>query len=61
MNKNVLLKFGEKLVEMFWQSCEAKTFVVYLLSKYSNTTDNDIDDMVVEMVRKKLLKDCPEK
>jgi hypothetical protein len=60
MNWNVLVKLGESLVEMFWKSCEVKKFVVYLLEKYSKSTDNDIDDMAVNLVRTKLLKNCPE-
>lgn len=60
MNFNILVKFGEMLVEMFWNSCEVKRFVVRLLEKYIVTTDNDIDDMVVDLVRTKLLKNCPE-
>ena len=60
MNWNVLVKFGESLVEMFWKSCEVKKFVVHLLEKYSKSTDNDIDDMAVNLVRTKLLKNCPE-
>jgi hypothetical protein len=60
MNWNVLVKFGEAFVEMFWKSCEVKRFVVHLLEKYSKSTDNDIDDMVVGLVRTKLLNNCPE-
>jgi hypothetical protein len=60
MNWNVLVKLGESLVEMFWQSCEVKRFVVHLLEKYSKSTDNDVDDMLVNLVRAKLLKNCPE-
>jgi hypothetical protein len=58
MNFNVLVKLGESLVAMFWQSCEVKRFVVHLLEKYAASTDNDIDNMVVEMVRTKLLTNC---
>lgn len=58
MKANVLAKVGEKLVEMFWQSCDVKRFVVHLLEKYSKSTDNDIDDTVVALVRTKLLKGC---
>lgn len=58
MNWNVLVKLGESLVEMFWKSCEVKRFVVHLLEKYSNSTDNDVDDMVVNLVKTKLLKNC---
>jgi hypothetical protein len=60
MNFNVLVKLGESLVGMFWESCEVKKFVVHLLEKYSKSTDNDVDDMVVNLVRTKLLKNCPE-
>jgi hypothetical protein len=60
MNFNVLVKLGESLVEMFWKSCEVKKFVIYLLEKYSKSTDNDIDDMAVNLVRTKLLTNCPE-
>ena len=59
MNFNVLVKLGESLVGMFWESCEVKRFVVHLLEKYSKSTDNDVDDMVVNLVRAKLLKNCP--
>jgi len=60
MNWNIPLKAAESLVEMFWKSCEVKRFVVHLLEKYANSTDNDIDNMVVGLVKGKLLKDCPE-
>jgi hypothetical protein len=60
MNWNFLVKLGESLVEMFWQSCEVKRFVVHLLEKYSKSTDNDVDDMLVNLVKAKLLKNCPE-
>lgn len=61
MNFNVLVKLGESLVGMFWQSCEVKRFVVHLLEKYAASTDNDIDNMAVSLVRTKLLVNCPEK
>ena len=60
MNWNVLVKLGESLVEMFWKSCEVKKFVIHLLEKYSKSTDNDIDDMAVNLIRTKLLANCPE-
>jgi hypothetical protein len=60
MNWNVLVKLGESLVEMFWKSCEVKRFVVHLLEKYAASTDNDVDNMLVNLVRAKLLKNCPE-
>ena len=60
MNWNVLVKLGESLVEMFWQSCEVKKFVIHLLEKYAKSTDYDIDDMAVNLIRTKLLNNCPE-
>jgi hypothetical protein len=60
MNWNILVKLGESLVEMFWQSCEVKKFVVHLLEKYASSTDNDVDNMLVNLVKAKLLKNCPE-
>lgn len=38
-------------------SREVKEFVIHLLDRYVKTTDNDIDDMVVVMVRKALLRE----
>jgi hypothetical protein len=61
MNWNVPLKVAEAVVEWFWQSCEVKGYVVHLLEKYAQSTDNDIDDTIVGIVRVALLKDCPEK
>jgi hypothetical protein len=58
MKFNLLVKLGESIVEMFWQSCEVKQFVVTLLEKYAKSTDNDVDNMVVELVRSKLLTNC---
>ena len=60
MNFNVLVKLGESLVEMFWKSCEVKRFVVHLLEKYAKSTDNDIDNVAVNLIRTKLLNNCPE-
>lgn len=59
MNWNVLVKLGESLVGMFWESCEVKNFVVHLLEKYAKSTDNDVDDHLVGLVRTALLKNCP--
>ena len=56
MNWNVLLSLAEKIVAWFWNSREVKEFVVKLLERYSGTTDNDIDDSIVEIVRNALLK-----
>ena len=39
-------------------NCHTKRLVCDLLDRYSKTTDNDIDDLVAETVRKALLKNC---
>lgn len=56
MKKNVFLDFVAKFIEHFWDSREVKELVVRLLEKYVHSTDNDIDDLVVNVVRSKLLK-----
>lgn len=58
MDWNLVRKGGEVVVGWFWQSCEVKKFVVHLLERYAKSTDNDIDNMVVELVRTKLLTNC---
>lgn len=52
----VFLGVAEKIVRHFMDSHEVKEFVVQLLERYAKSTDNDIDDMVVVMVRKALLR-----
>jgi hypothetical protein len=61
MNWNIPLKLAESVVEWFWRSCEVKGYVVHLLEKYAKSTDTDIDDAIVGIVRVALLKNCPEK
>ena len=58
MTKAVFLAVGQRLVDAFWQSCEVKNFVVHLLEKYAKSTDNDVDDVVVQLVKSKLLVNC---
>jgi hypothetical protein len=55
MKLNILLVFAEKVLDYFWKSREVKEFVVHLLEKYAKSTDNEIDDMAVNLIRKKLL------
>jgi hypothetical protein len=52
---NLILVAAEKVVDFFWQSREVKEFVVHLLERYAKSTDTDIDNMVVDLVRTKLL------
>lgn len=53
----VFLGVAEKIVQHFMNSREVKEFVVKLLERYAASTDNDIDNMIVEMVRKALLRE----
>lgn len=53
----VFLGVAEKIVEHFMNSREVKEFVVKLLERYSKSTDNDIDDMVVTLVKNALLRE----
>jgi len=53
----VFLGVAEKIVQHFMNSREVKEFVVQLLERYAKNTDNDIDDMIVSMVRKALLRE----
>jgi hypothetical protein len=52
----IFLGVAEKIVEHFMNSGEVKEFVVHLLERYAKSTDNDIDDMIVAMVRKALIR-----
>lgn len=52
---NLVLVAAEKVVDFFWKSRDVKEFVVHLLERYAKSTDTDIDNMVVDLVRTKLL------
>ncbi len=39
---------------MFWNSKEARALVVTLLRKYADSTDNKIDNILVEYVKAEL-------
>jgi hypothetical protein len=52
----IFLGVAEQIVQHFMNSREVKEFVVQLLERYAKNTDNDIDDMIVAMVRKALLR-----
>lgn len=57
MTKNLVLAAAEKVLLWFWNSKEVKNFVVVLLERYSKSTDNDVDDLVVKLVRDALIKE----
>ena len=52
---NLVLLAAEKIVDLFWNSREVKEFVVHLLEKYAKSTENEIDDKIVEIIKSKLL------
>lgn len=51
----VLLPIAEGILLKLINDRQVKEFVITLLEKYAKTTGNDIDDMVVALVRTKLL------
>jgi hypothetical protein len=53
----IFLGVAEKVVQHFMNSREVKEFVIKLLEGYVKNTDNDIDDVIVAMVRKALLRE----
>lgn len=52
----LLLPLAEKILMAFVQDKEVKRFVIELLAKYAATTGNDVDDLVVNLVRSKLIR-----
>jgi hypothetical protein len=50
----MLTKFAGVVVKWFWDSKEARTLVVALLARYAASTDNKIDNALVEFVRSEL-------
>jgi hypothetical protein len=50
----MLIKLAGKIVEWFWNSPEAKSLLVSLLTKHAASTDNKIDNLLVEFVRTEL-------
>lgn len=51
-----LVKLVQPVLFAAINSRQVKELVVHLLERYSKTTDNDIDDMIVKIVRDALLK-----
>jgi hypothetical protein len=50
----MLAKYASIVVTWFWNSKEARTLVVNLLRKYAESTDNSIDNILVEYVKAEL-------
>ena len=53
-----LVEIVKPLLLAAMNSCHTKRLVVELLERYAGTTDNDIDDLLVNAVRTALLRDC---
>lgn len=51
----VFLGVAQKIVLQFVNSREVKEFVVRLLEQYAKSTDNSLDNVAVDMVKKSLL------
>ena len=52
-----IVDFLKPLLFALLNSREMKEFVIELLERYSKQTDNDIDDVLVQLVKGKLLKE----
>jgi len=53
-----LVEIVKPLLIAAMNSCHTKRLVCELLDRYVKTTDNDIDNLISETVRKALLRDC---
>ena len=53
-----LVEIVKPLLLAAMNSCHTKRLVVELLERYAGTTDNDIDDLLVNAVRTALLREC---
>jgi len=51
-----LVKLVQPIIYGAINSRQVKELVVHLLERYAKTTDNDIDDMIVRVVKDALLK-----
>ena len=54
MKSNPLLTLAEAIIKHYWNTQRVKKFVLLLLDKYAKSTDNDVDDIIVDVVRRKL-------
>ena len=52
----ILLPLAQKILMSLFEDKSVKLFIIQILEKYAATTGNDVDDMVVSLVRGKLLK-----
>ena len=55
MKFNLFLFLAEAIIEYFWNSPRVKEFVIHLLTKYAKSTDNDVDDLLVSVIKSKLI------
>ena len=56
MKSNPLLILAEAIIKYYWKSPRVKQFVLLLLDRYAKSTDNDVDDIIVGVVRSKLFR-----
>jgi len=56
MISKILISLAETILERFWQSESVKIFVIKMLTKYAKSSDNDVDDFLVSIVKSKLFR-----
>ena len=54
-----IVDFVKPILFALLNSRQMKEFVIELLERYSKQTDNDIDDVLVQLVKERLLKEAP--
>jgi hypothetical protein len=55
---SILVSIIKPVLIKTMNSCQVKKLVCDLVDRYVNTTDNDIDNVIANMVREALLKEC---
>lgn len=56
MKINLLLFVAEAIIEKFWNTPRVKEFVLKMLDKYAQSSDNDVDNIIVGVVKSKLFR-----
>jgi hypothetical protein len=53
--QRLLLTLATSIVQNFWESREVKNLIINILQNYSKSTKSQVDDVLVELVKTKLL------
>jgi hypothetical protein len=53
--QRLLLTLATTIVQNFWDSKEVRNLIINVLQNYSKSTKSKVDDVLVELVKTKLL------